>query len=111
MVAGVEALRLATRARCGPVAWVRRLRRFDPDPPMTPKRFVSQTDTAAAIALVGQLGLAVALPIVIGVVGGIYARDAIGGGWGVVAMLAGILLGVGGAVAAAYRILAPFLNK
>ncbi len=78
---------------------------------MEPKSSGPSRETLDALALVGQLGVAVTAPIVAGVIAGIYLSDAIGGGWGVVVLIAGVVIGVGGAVAAGYRILAPFLNK
>ena len=68
-------------------------------------------ESLAAVALVGQLGLAVAVPIVAGVAGGLYIKDAVGGGWGVAAMLAGVFVGIGAALVLAYRLIAPFLNR
>lgn len=61
-----------------------------------------------AWALVGQLGLTISAPIVIGVLLGVYL-DPILGGTGLV-LIAGILLGVAGGFYGAYKIVAPFLK-
>lgn len=67
-----------------------------------------QQSAPRALALVGQLGLVMALPIVAGVVGGVYL-DAWLGGKGLVLVVM-ILLGIGGGVAGVYRLLAKEIS-
>ena len=68
----------------------------------------SQQSALRALALVGQLGLVMAAPIVLGVLGGVYL-DAWLGDTGLV-LIGMILLGVGGGVAGVYRLLAKEIS-
>ena len=68
----------------------------------------SQQSALRALALVGQLGLVMALPIVLGVIGGVYL-DAWLGGTGIV-LIGMILLGIGGGVAGVYRLLSKEIS-
>jgi len=68
-------------------------------------------ESLAAVAVVGQLGLAVAAPIVVGVAAGVYLEHRWGGGVGAAALVGGIVLGIGGAGVAGYRVSAPFLKS
>lgn len=61
----------------------------------------------AALTLVGQVGLAVVVPIVAGVVGGLYLDGLVGGGLVLVGMIGlGITLGILGA----YWVVLPYLD-
>ena len=62
----------------------------------------SQVNALSALALVGQLGLVVAMCVVAGVTVGMYVDRAVGGG-GLV-LMGGILLGVAAGVYGAYRV-------
>jgi F0F1-type ATP synthase assembly protein I len=73
-----------------------------------PEKPPSQQSALRVLALVGQLGLVMALPIVVGVIGGVYL-DAWLGGKGLVLVVM-ILLGIGGGVAGVYRLLAKEIS-
>lgn len=62
----------------------------------------------AALALVSQLGLAMVVPILAGVAGGVYLDRWLGGGGLVLAVA--VLLGVAGGFLAAYRIVSRYLD-
>ena len=57
----------------------------------------------SALALVGQLGLVMALPIVAGVLAGAYLDEWLGGGGALVAV--GVLAGLGAGIVGVYGIL------
>ncbi len=57
----------------------------------------------SALALVSQLGLVMALPIVAGVMAGVYLDDWFGSGGALVAV--GVMLGLGAGIAGVYGIL------
>jgi hypothetical protein len=57
----------------------------------------------SALGLVGQLGLVMSLPIVGGVLAGVYLDGWLGGGGALVAV--GVLVGIGAGIAGVYGIL------
>lgn len=61
-----------------------------------------------ALALVGQVGLAVAAPIVAGVVGGLFL-DRFLGGTGLM-LVPAILLGIAAGIVGAYRVIVTHLD-
>lgn len=69
-----------------------------------PEKPPSQPGALRAMALVGQLGLVMAVPIVLGVAAGVYLDAWLGGRGAVLAVM--ILLGIGGGAAGVYRLLA-----
>lgn len=64
-------------------------------------------EQARAVALAGQLGIAAGMPVVVTGLAGYFLeqRYPAGGLW----VIGGVLLGVAAGIAAAYKILAPFL--
>ncbi|MFO7974959.1 MAG: AtpZ/AtpI family protein [Candidatus Hydrogenedentota bacterium] len=73
-----------------------------------PEEPPSQQSVLRALALVGQLGLVIAAPIVVSVIGGVYL-DAWLKGRGIVLVVM-IVLGVGGGIAGGYRLLAKEIS-
>lgn len=67
-----------------------------------------KAEGVGALALVGQLGLAVAAPIVLGAFCGAYLEKRYGGG-GVI-LIGGVLGGVVLGFLGAYRIVSPYLD-
>lgn len=63
-----------------------------------------------AVVLVGQVGIAGALPIVLGVMAGVYLEGRIGGALGGLALMGCIFLGIAGGIVSVYRLIKPFLN-
>lgn len=66
-------------------------------------------EQARAVALAGQLGIAVGTPVVICGLGGYFLEQRYpSGGWWVIG---GVLLGVFGGLAAGYKLLSPYLYR
>lgn len=61
-----------------------------------------------ALALVGQVGLAIAVPIVAGVAGGLYLDAQFGGG--AVVLVGMIGLGIASGILGAYWVISPYLD-
>lgn len=76
---------------------------------MAKKDINGQLSALGALGLVGQLGLFIALPILAGVVGGVYL-DKLVAGKGLVLALA-ILLGIAAAGFGAYHMLKDYIKE